>query len=1232
MILLLIYFSKIFAVSDSTIYCGNPRSGTCIADNYNDLSNAGSLAACAHLCSEDLSSAGCCNFNSDTGACRIGIGAQWAELKLTDAFDVLMACDTIDDLCIENADAEGCSQLEYLVDMDLEQCYHDQNCNEDATCLGIQYLESGACSKITDCNWEDAWQPNPTDNFSYRIKSKRCFQDDIEEYSYVEKFAAGTSACVGRIDLPCDPGASTGCSASWCAHLCFENSDCAFFFHNTGGRCSLHDSCTNTRDDVTHHGITYEIMRSSGMDRVELPGHGLYVDSVTITTNAGPIEWDVQDISVDANGYVDLDVRVRADAVTSADVYIGIVGETLECVEYSSNSEMISHTLRIPAEAGTYDIVARSETPNGCGSTFVTGTKLHDIRAATFGSDKFDEDLVPIYLYAWVPPSISAFFRWYVKDVNGFTKESGLSMENEENDYDPFSLKTDSIFTFEITNEGFGYGLCCTVTDFSSDAPGYYTLAWGHDENIFHMGGEFTTSETYLFTTTFYDWGPDFSWFQESKIKIFDSTASVLWPVMSEENRGEIAWPGTTIDVQSENGANFNPGDHWVWTLQSTGTLMNKLGGTCLHYDSSVTSGNAISMQQCSSSTFWCTESTQDENQRWITRFKILDPADFTDNRCLAWSTSEDNLVVRQCDDNDSEQEFEIKESAGDPHPTDNCPNGCEDVVCGENSYCEAGVCICTPGSERETANGPCIGTNAPTSFPTMFPTKEPSLAPTQSPTDSPTESPTKVPTESPTPLGAIDTGNGDSAGATTDNSNPSSGAANTSSAGSDSFTNSAGFLVIVILLIFAIVAIIGFAYFFKYKNNKLITQAQTKTPYDPVTDGVLNVAPEGDVDEGMGMDSGDLINIAEIDTKGATDPGFDDIEEPGMTDPGFIEQINPLGPPGEGTSATKSNGETVRRPTVGLGEGAAADGDIETIGASSRRPHYGSESETLGLYDPNRTEGPVASGGPGQSEGSVASGAPASQRKHIKDTQTMSSASAIEDDLYGGDGLPATGSPANAAHKLFMPSNHRSDRRGPERSSNAEASRDGTLTHPGYIKSDEPKEGGNMTHPGYLGPGEGDDSSSAVLGDGPGDGNLTHPGYLEKEPARDGNLTHPGYIADEPGPGGDGSLTHPGYVGSEPSRPGAASKPPKNILPQKDDILPKKNDNVEFGVDFGEEGPGSADSEFEKNVSTTKALEDLDEPNLPLQLDDFDDLDDRNEFNAYGSNFDLYGSNSAIE
>ena len=112
------------------------------------------------------------------------------------------------------------------------------------------------------------------------------------------------------------------------------------------------------------------------MDRVELPGHGLYVDSVTITTNAGPIEWDVQDISVDANGYVDLDVRVRADAVTSADVYIGIVGETLECVEYSSNSEMISHTLRIPAEAGTYDIVARSETPNGCGSTFMTGTKL----------------------------------------------------------------------------------------------------------------------------------------------------------------------------------------------------------------------------------------------------------------------------------------------------------------------------------------------------------------------------------------------------------------------------------------------------------------------------------------------------------------------------------------------------------------------------------------------------------------------------------------------------------------------------------------------------------------------------------------------------------------------------------------------------------------------------------------------------------------------------------------
>lgn len=97
----------------------------------------------------------------------------------------------------------------------------------------------------------------------------------------------------------------------------------------------------------------------------------------------------------------------------------------------------------------------------------------------------------------------------------------------------------------------------------------------------------------------------------------------------------------------------------------------------------------------------------------------------------------------------------------------------------------------------------------------------------------------------------------------------------------------------------------------------------------------------------------------------------------------------------------------------------AAADGDIETIGASSRRPHYGSESETIGLYDPDRAEGPVASGGPGRSEGPVASGAPASQRRHIKDTQLMSSASAIEDDLYGGDGLPATGSPANASHKV---------------------------------------------------------------------------------------------------------------------------------------------------------------------------------------------------------------------
>lgn len=109
---------------------------------------------------------------------------------------------------------------------------------------------------------------------------------------------------------------------------------------------------------------------------MDLPGHDLYVDSVTITTSAGPIEWDVQDISVDANGYFDLDVRVRSDIVTNADVYIGIVGETLECVEYNSNSEMISLFLRVPAEAGAYDIVARSEASNGCASTFVTGTKL----------------------------------------------------------------------------------------------------------------------------------------------------------------------------------------------------------------------------------------------------------------------------------------------------------------------------------------------------------------------------------------------------------------------------------------------------------------------------------------------------------------------------------------------------------------------------------------------------------------------------------------------------------------------------------------------------------------------------------------------------------------------------------------------------------------------------------------------------------------------------------------
>ena len=47
----------------------------------------------------------------------------------------------------------------------------------------------------------------------------------------------------------------------------------------------------------------------------------------------------------------------------------------------------------------------------------------------------------------------------------------------------------------------------------------------------------------------------------------------------------------------------------------------------------------------------------------------------------MAWSTSEDNLVVRECDESDGEQKFEIKTSAGDPTPTDNCPNGCENVV-----------------------------------------------------------------------------------------------------------------------------------------------------------------------------------------------------------------------------------------------------------------------------------------------------------------------------------------------------------------------------------------------------------------------------------------------------------------------------------------------------------------------------------------------------------------------
>lgn len=116
--------------------------------------------------------------------------------------------------------------------------------------------------------------------------------------------------------------------------------------------------------------------------------------------------------------------------------------------------------------------------------------------------------------------------------------------------------------------------------DFIVLEPGYFTLAWGHDRNVFHMGGEFTSSETHLFPTTFYDWGPSFSWFEQSKIKLFDSTASVLWPVISEVNKGEIAWPGTTIDVQNGNDGNFNPEDPWVWTLQSTGTLMNKLGGT----------------------------------------------------------------------------------------------------------------------------------------------------------------------------------------------------------------------------------------------------------------------------------------------------------------------------------------------------------------------------------------------------------------------------------------------------------------------------------------------------------------------------------------------------------------------------------------------------------------------------------------------------------------------------
>merc|ERR550534_193430 len=170
---------------------------------------------------------------------------------------------------------------------------------------------------------------------------------------------------------------------------------------------------------------------------------------------------------------------------------------------------------------------------------------------------------------------------------------------------------------------------------------------------------------------------------------------------------------------------------------------------------------------------------------------------------------------------------------------------------------------------------------------------------------------PTKNPTPSPTDEDA-------GAGAVGDNTN--TGGAVTVTSSNDSFTESTGFMILVALLVFAIVAIVGLAYYFNYKNRKLAIESETKTQgYDPARH-VADVAPVSDEFEGIATEgaSPGLIEVADV-TPGTTDPGFGSEPELDLEDPhpGYIESIHPISMPGDGRNtrgpSSASNGESNR-------------------------------------------------------------------------------------------------------------------------------------------------------------------------------------------------------------------------------------------------------------------------------------------------------------------------------